>query len=193
MKKKMLEGMLITYSFILAACGVKENTEITAKVTETPAVTQETKLTSTPTPTELPEPTVTLLPSHQPFTGNASKYIYYHEDERNRNWEEDVIYFANKVLINHPMMTNVEYSIYAGWNRAKDSKISVSGYREGSKEQFLEQINALVMKISEMDDVDILYEMQRIVAMLNDGHTKVLVPGGDYFPIYYTAINQNGE
>ena len=66
-------------------------------VDDTPAPEQQAAAPST-TITPAPEFTPTLAPTpvpEPPYKGDGSKYTYIMTDERDRKWEEDIVFFAN--------------------------------------------------------------------------------------------------
>jgi len=205
MKKKIYAGMLITCSVILAACGVKENTETAVKVTETPVITQEIVVTQEPeattTPTgspasakkELPKLTATPIPTYEPFDGDFSGYVYYYEDERNKDWEQDLVYIAKMFLVNHPRFQNASHMNYPEWEVTNNTKDAVTAYDEQMKEQFLKEINELVLKIESLSDTEIKYEVARIIALLDDLHSGIRLPLGKIFPIGFVALREKEE
>ena len=197
MMKKMLVGMLITCSFMLAACGIKENTENDIKVTEAPLVTQEiiveeeSETTVTPpltTKKELPKLTATPAPAYHPFDGDISDYVYYYQDERNKAWEEDIIYIANKFIVQHPLLTDVKYSGGVSWLKNSNLEKESCAYNEESRKNFLQQINELILGVSELDDTEVIYELQKIIAALKDGHSFLYPVSTEAFPIYYAPL-----
>ena len=201
MKKWMLFGSLLV-SVFLCACGKSSDTAqeklagiVTTDATENSKPTETPVSTVTPFPTEAPVSTVTTLPmetpaltptplpQYQPFFGDFSGYVYYYEDERNKDWEQDVVYIAKMFLTNHPVFQIASHMNMPGLEKSNNAKDAVTAYNEEKKEEFLKEINELVLNIKDLTDIEILYEMSRIVGLLEDLHSSVYVPYGKDFPI----------
>ena len=79
----MKKGVLVTLAVLLCllcAC--------------TPAAPQETTV-----PTESTAPSETQV-QWQPFTGKKADYVFLHSRERDRKWEEDILYMAVECFTN---------------------------------------------------------------------------------------------
>ena len=104
-------------------------------------------------PTEPPtEPTVTEPAPTEPqwpgYTGPKGEYTYFHEEERDAQWEEDVVYFANSYLSKHPLLSNRQYLIYYPLEKTGDGKF----YNETMRQNFIDGINKLIPEISQLTD-----------------------------------------
>lgn len=139
------------------------------------------------TPTEsLPEPTKPAWPG---YTGPKDEYVYFHEDPRDAQWEEDVIYFANSYLQNHPLLRNrLDLLLYPN-NKTDSAKF----LNEQLRAEFLSGINDLIPEISELNDNQIIGRMMMLLASFKDQHTGLGNLPGDVFPIYFTSFNEDGE
>lgn len=165
-RKELLCGIFVV---LLLLCACKNKEEQNEIVTATPILT------------------------YQPFAGDISEYVYYYEDERNKDWEEDIIYLANIFVNRHPMLADIEFLTGIDWVRKSDLSGTKSAYNEESRRNFLQQINDLVLKVADLDDTEIIYELQKCVALLKDGHSKIMISGTDAVPIYYVPIMTEGE
>ena len=141
-----------------------------------------------------PETTVPTEPTHtEPvWTGYSSTskgYIYLHSEERDHNWEEDILYFAGTYLDNYSLLTHfpsrVEY--------IDDVEYEDYLYDPEMRETFIEEINALIPRIPELSDTEILYELQRIVALLRDAHASLIIDNGTYFPICFEPFYEEDQ
>lgn len=121
-------------------------------------------------------------PKWKPYTGNMEGYVYYHETERERAWEEDVLSLANAFLTDHPLLLNEEsplmYYLIQGFNLSKENL-----FNEELHTAFLQSINALIPRLSELTDEQIPYELQKIVAALGDFHSQVVLDSQYTFPV----------
>ena len=121
---------------------------------------------------------------------SGQEYIYYYREGRDRQWEEDLIDLANNYLNTHPYLMDKEilsyyYYFEQGWNNVFD---------EDKKTDFLAEINALIPKIEKLSDLEILYEIQKIIAVLEDLHSMITdMPYESGFPISVEPLNDQGE
>ena len=121
------------------------------------------------------------------YDGTMESYTYFHQDERNTAWEEDILYLAEQFLTNHPLLCDDDFRIetLVDWVTVDDTVVEYSNrfYDPVIRKNFIEQINLLIPKIDSMSDAQILYELQRIVAMLGDCHAAMPLPLGEHLPI----------
>lgn len=115
----------------------------------------------------------------------AGDYEYYYEDGRERLWEEDVLYFAETCLNGHPMLSDGCFYIHrkVSFPDAFMEDYSNAMYDPARRQEFIDAVNGLIPRLSELDDQQILFEMQRILAQLKDmnstfqlGETDQLLP-----------------
>lgn len=171
MKKLLSILMVIVMAVSLCSCGVAE-----------------------------PEPT-------EPAAG-FEEYTCVYTDERDLDWEEEIVYMANIFLTEHPILADVpyyEYGYHNNWeyrkyNTAEHFVIDENAVYNGTlRAQFVDAIHGLIAKIPEMSDMEILYEVKRIVAMIGDTCSEVSFTGwfsesqSDYFPIRLKEVEKNGE
>ena len=147
----------------------------------TPAVTLPETTAST-------EPAVT-EPVWEGYSGTGKDYIYLHTEERDHNWEEDILYFGGAYLDNYGLLTHfpsrVEY--------IDDVEYEDYLYDPAMRDTFIEEINALIPRIPELNDTEILYELQRIVSLLHDAHASLVIDTGTYFPICFEPFYEEDE
>lgn len=139
---------------------------------------------------ELPEEE---LPDPEPagYTGTLKGYEYRYNEGRDREWEEDVLHLANKVITFHPFMTE------KCWCDGRDPHFSYDLYDPELRELFISEINTLIDRIPELEEFEIIYELQRIVTLLNDGHTRMSTyadsGSGGYMPLVLREFYEDGD
>ena len=76
-----------------------------------------------------------------------------------------------------------------------DSEVEFSNalYDETVRREFIEQINLLIPRISDLDDFGIRYECLRISAILQDAHSGVGTSMGDTLPICFESIGKESD
>lgn len=145
-----------------------------------------------PVPTTLPTaaPTIaTEAPVWEPYSGSSRNYIYFHTEERDLKWEEDVIYFADNYLEYYPLLTHFPSRIEI------DTEVEYSDkfYDPELRRQFIDQINGLIPQIPELTDKEILYTLQRMLAQLKDAHTSLNIEWENLYPIGFQEFEEEGE
>ena len=138
----------------------------------TTTVTPVPEVTPAPAPTPVPEP---------PYKGDGSKYTYIMADERDRQWEEDIVFFANAFLDflhGHPKLSGRSVVTYernysSGRLLIQNSSEYTSFYDEALRNTFLEEVNLLILSIPTRSDKEIIISLQKIAALLHDAHTVV--------------------
>lgn len=123
----------------------------------------------------------------QEYTGQ--EYSYYYSEGRDRLWEEDLIDLANNYLDIHPYLIDKEilgyyYYFDQGWFNSFDSD---------KKTNFLASVNELIPKIKDLSDLEILYEIQKVIAGLEDFHSMITdMPYESGFPISVEPLSNEG-
>ena len=136
-------------------------------------------------------------PAH--YAGTMEGYEYYHTMERNRLWEEDILYLAEQFLQTHPLLANKRimhsYLTVDPKTDMFDQKYDLTDelYDETVRNEFIARINQLIPRISRLSDAKIAYELQRIIAALNDPHSGMDVGFRDYFPLQFEAFYEGNE
>lgn len=128
------------------------------------------------------------------FDGNTTTYTYYFpEESREHDWEEDILYFAEVILINQPYMTKWCNTKYYDQTIPAEQRIS-SLYDEELRNTFLENINLLIPQVATLSDTEINWELRRIAALLHDGHTGFYPDFSLTFPLFlWHANDENGR
>lgn len=108
------------------------------------------------------------------------EYEYYYTEGRERLWEEDIIELAQNFLEIHPYLLNEEilcYNYYfnMGWKNT---------YDETKKQAFLKEVNQLIPRLSELTDMEVIYNVEKVIATLQDGHSTITnIQSSHGFPI----------
>ena len=143
----------------------------------------------------MPESTSEPIPEPEPipegFTGDIKNYVYRYEDGRDREWEEDVLYLADRVLTFHPYMTE------KSWIEDDKPHYSYDLYNPELRERFISEIDGLILRLSDLEEYEITYELQRILILINDGHTRMSSFGDTgtclFFPFIFREFYEDGE
>lgn len=142
-------------------------------------------------------------PPHRPFDGNIhlNAYRFLWGEERDRNWEEDIIYLAHnfrkvgvatsaaipRVVSGHPLVSG----IIAPVDRLRNLEVEPLGrpgagfrgvfriqgydnfYNGELRTKFFEEINELITHIPKLNDQEIVFVISRILAYFGDAHTGI--------------------
>lgn len=179
----LLAALLV---FSLTACQTTQPPEET-----TEPVTQETTEETTAAEPETEATEESTEPEEQ--TAFAD-YVYIYEDQRDLEWEEDIVYLAQMYLgegpvKGHAMLVDTWYSV---WDI--DNRITTRYFYDADlRDTFISEIHALIARVPELTDVEIIYGLQSIVALLQDAHTSVHLPTGEFFPYAVQKMEHNGE
>ncbi|MCR5428697.1 MAG: hypothetical protein K6F16_06865 [Lachnospiraceae bacterium] len=192
-----LMGTVIV-SLALSACSRIGN--VPAAPTEAPVQ----KITQTAAPTAMP----TIAPSPEPempYKGDGSKYEYIMTDERDRAWEEDIVYFADRFLdkdSGHSRLIERGCEIGDLIGSSDGAEYWITDRYESlldveMREEFIARINSLLLSIPEKSDYELKYECAEAAAILHDNNSFVpfySAPENDmFFPLelkdFYTKGN----
>ncbi len=129
-------------------------------------------------------------PTWPGYTGTMENYEYYHTEERDQKWEEDVLYIADKFLTLHPYLADRDRKTkyIVDFNGAYDVEYSDIHYNEALRSQFISEINQLIPEISSMRDGEIKYACSRIVAQIGCAHSVVAVGAEGFLPFVLEPI-----
>lgn len=121
------------------------------------------------------EPTVepTQVVDSQPYKGDFSKYTYIWSDERDRQMEEDIVYFADKFLDplhGHAKLMNGNFPVRT-YTTIRYETVYELLYDEDLHDEFIKRVNELILSIPEREDYEIFYGILEIVSILNDVHS----------------------
>ena len=126
-------------------------------------------------------------------------YEYCHRQERDRLWEEDILFFADTFLGTHPTLKESETTVHTLIQLPASPEFqqryddSDAFFDTEARKHFIAQINALIPSVPKLTDTQIVYELLRIAATLGDAHSGLDVGFRDFFPIEFDAIYENGK
>lgn len=117
-------------------------------------------------------------------------YSYQYQPGRHRDWEMDVVVLAKTFLTKHPKLADTYYfeSHCFDTDPAQYLVEDNGFYDEALRETFAGEITSLIERIPELTDVEIQYELQRIVALIGDAHSGVSFERDRFFPIMITEL-----
>lgn len=171
--KKILFSFIFVFIVLLGGC-TSQNPEVTTEPT-------------------VAEPTVTeaVGQAYQPYAGSLEDYTYYYADGRDLKWEEDVLYTAEAFLgetssHGHPLLVDEDVQILFAMSSA--SMDYRPFYDEALRIQFIQDINDLIPRITELEDEQILLALQKAIAKLGDLSSYVHFPMEQVYPIFFTAF-----
>ena len=171
--KKILFSFIFVFIVLLGGC-TSQNPEVTTEPT-------------------VAEPTVTeaVGQAYQPYAGSLEDYTYYYADGRDLKWEEDVLYTAEAFLggsslHGHPLLIDEDVQILFAMSSA--SMDYRPFYDEALRTQFIQDINDLIPRITELEDEQVLLALQKAIAKLGDLSSYVHVPAEQVYPIFFTAF-----
>lgn len=132
----------------------------------TPA--QQTSTTTQPT-TEAPKPS---------YAGTMEGYKYFHTNQRDRAWEEDVLFMAEEFLNGHPLLADKKFYTYSytfeGTKMNTETAYDNSLFNAQLRAEFIAGVNALIQNIPSLSDAQIVFEAQKLIANLKDCHSFLL-------------------
>lgn len=171
--KKILFSFIFVFIVLLGGC-TSQNPEVTTEPT-------------------VAEPTVTeaVGQAYQPYAGSLEDYTYYYADGRDLKWEEDVLYTAEAFLggsslHGHPLLIDGDVQILFAMSSA--SMDYRPFYDEALRTQFIQDINDLIPRITELEDEQVLLALQKAIAKLGDLSSYVHFPMEQVYPIFFTAF-----
>lgn len=171
--KKIIFSFIFVFIVLLGGC-TSQNPEVTTEPT-------------------VAEPTVTeaVGQAYQPYAGSLEDYTYYYADGRDLKWEEDVLYTAEAFLggsslHGHPLLIDGDVQILFAMSSA--SMDYRPFYDEALRTQFIQDINDLIPRITELEDEQVLLALQKAIAKLGDLSSYVYVPAEQVYPIFFTTF-----
>lgn len=173
----MKRFLLFALALVMLASGcAPTNGDKTAQNTTEAPQTHENVIagsTETPGPQATPEPS-----AEPPYKDARQPYTSVMTSERDKKWEEDVVYFANTYL--DPYHGHALVSDRLQTTTIYDSEI-FRLYSSGSenffdpelKARFIEKINGIILSIHESTDEQIVLGLWEAAALLPDLHAYV--------------------
>lgn len=124
-----------------------------------------------------------------------SDYEYRYTDQRDREWEEDIVYMTqiflgDDIVDGHPYLTHNDVSINSMFDYDVEFR---SLFDQAKYDRFVEDISALIGNIPNLTDIQIHYELARIVNELEDLHASAELPMGELFPFAVERLESDGE
>ena len=126
-------------------------------------------------------------------------YMFIWPEGRDREWEEDVISFAQAFLFVHPLMRNVQIPITDVQSILSDADSggNMDLFHDAAlRERFLEHIHELIAVIPELEDHAIIFSLSEIAALLEDAHTGFMLDRhtfrdfeSHYYPFFFTHFS----
>ena len=150
----------------------------------TTTVTPAPEVTPAPAPTPVPEP---------PYKGDGSNYTYIMTEERDRQWEEDIVYLADTFLHylhGHPKLIDRQCLVYRadGDTIEKYSTTYAYLYDSALRDEFIRHINDLILRIHDSSDAELLYGCSEAAALLGDAHSGIRLSRNKVFPLGLVSL-----
>ncbi len=172
--KKLLLFSLALLLFITGCAPAKED-KSTENTTEAP----QTAEPADADPTETPAPDATPGPQAEPPYKDAREmYTSVMTNERDKKWEEDVVYFANTYLDpyhGHALLTDrlQTTTIYNSTLLRLAQSGKENFFDPELKARFIEKINEIILSIPERTDDEVVFGLWEAAALLPDLHAYV--------------------
>ena len=120
----------------------------------------------------------TPTPEAMPYTGDSKTYTYRSADPRDREWEEDIVFFANTFLdryTGHPKLVDRGCSLYYV-TELRDGYADYdvryeSLFDPALRAAFIDRVNELLLSIGEKNDDELFFGVAEVAALLQDAHT----------------------
>ena len=124
------------------------------------------------------------------YSGSMEEYEYCYSEGRARLWEEDILYFADIFLNEHPTLTDEEFIFWTAEESPADGEMvrSKDLYREDIRTEFLNAVNQLILNIPDLTDTEISFEASRIVSLVGDAHSRLTCHTGKLLPIWLDPV-----
>ena len=128
------------------------------------------------------------------YNGTLEGYEYFHTEERDLKWEEDILFLAETFLENHPRLSDKQFPVRKLIMDTESSRYKYeyedtnSFFDETARNEFIQLINQLIPEISRLTNAEIAYELQRIVATLGDAHSVFTVGFRSFFPLQFYPV-----
>ena len=175
-------------------------TACTPAPAEQPVPTEPAQTAAAQLPSQAPDPVTPTAGSAvtAPYIDSRADYTYIMTDERDRKWEEDIVYFANLCLDpynGHPKLSDrlTTTRTYNDLVTRYSTTSSENFFDPALKEDFIRGINELILSIPELSDGEIVFGLKRILAPLNDIHAGCSIGSyEDPLPIRFDPIEIGG-
>lgn len=131
----------------------------------------------------------------QAFTGDFDSYAPVYTQEREREWEEDILFFAEKYLTGHAYLSEANFYIQYQPDLSGELEYDYgnSAFDPQKRQDFIASVDALLAGLPERSDGQILCELMRMVAALGDVHSDVFWNSEKLLPLFYEPFyHENG-
>ena len=126
------------------------------------------------------------------YDGTMAGYEYFYTSEREKKWEEDILYLAEAMLTRHPLLHDGNSYIYSGIGYEEVAYSDVL-FDPELRQTFLDGINQLIPQLGWMSDERIPFEINRVMALVGDENTVLACdPRGVGLPLSLEPI-WNGD
>ncbi len=146
-----------------------------------------------PAPTE-----ITAQPTAEPapvaFTGDFDSYVPRYTGRWEREWEEDILFFAEKYLTEHSYLSDSNFFIRYQPDMSGNVEYDFdnSAFDPEKRQAFIESVDALLASLPELTDEQLQCGLMRTVASLGDVHSSFLWISGKQLPLFYEPFFHEG-
>ena len=188
---KRISALVLILLFLLTGCNTNPVVE-----SEVPA-SVEALMTEAPTPTPSPEPTPTPIPE-APYIDARKPYSYIWQNERDRKWEEDIVYLANTFLDpynGHPLLSDRMCTVLSFEDLVvRYAKQDTENFFDAElKARFIDRINEMIVSVPDRTDDELSFGILETVSMLHDLHSYVVLQQREILPIrVVSAMTEEG-
>ena len=183
----MKRVLVCALAMLLALTACVQQEPVAAATTSEPAAAA----TEEPTPEPTAEPAV-----EAPYIDARKPYTYIWENERDRKWEEDIVFFADTYLDpyrGHPLLSDriTNVCLYTDPVMRYSSEGKSNFFDPELKERFIERINELILSIPEKTDFELAFGIYEAAAMMHDAHTRCfssLIDDEDVLPLIAVPV-----
>ena len=176
----MKKFLLLALALVMLASGCVPAAEDSSAQNATEAPQTNEAVTAAPTDAPLPPTDVPTEepPAEPPYKDARAKYVSIMTSERDKKWEEDVVYYANTYLDpyhGHALVSDRVQSttIYDSTVLRYASSGSENFFDPELKARFIEKINEIILSIPESTDDEIVLGLWEAAAVIPDLHAYV--------------------
>lgn len=126
------------------------------------------------------------------YAGPDEPYEYYHTDEREQKWEEDILYLAETMLEKHPRLYDGDTFIYHGIGFV-EKEFSNAMYDAETRQAFIDGIDTLIPKLADWSDDRIPFEINRVLATSGDMNAHIYNRAGEFLDVSVEPIWNGAE
>ena len=129
------------------------------------------------------------------YSGSMENYEFFYTDDRNRMWEEDILFVAEQFLNGHPRLADDDFFIRTSELPLGETEYSYSRqfFNDTIRNEFISEINNLIINIPKYNDAQIQYEVKKLVTILNDSVTRIDVKVSALIPFCFEPIGNEAD